>query len=81
MEKRNLENANELLKLINETEKELAAWGFSKRWCEDSVKTSGDKNGTILVELRNIDFEIVKTLTTSMLQKKLELLQKEFKEL
>lgn len=76
-----LDKGRELIVEISVLENEVKQWGFSEKFGEDSVYTINGKNNKQCVSLKYVDFNIVKTLTLSTLQKKLTELQKQFDEL
>lgn len=80
MTEERLKKANELLERIKKYQKEIASWKMAVSFRNKEVSLRSDDMG---YEVRTgfIDFEVVKTLTLARLEKDLEVLETEFKNL
>lgn len=80
MTEERLKKANELLERIKKYQKEIASWKMAVSFRNKEVSL---RSGDMGYEVRTgfIDFEVVKTLTLARLEKDLEVLETEFKNL
>lgn len=81
MTEEKLQKANELKTKIDRIQKQLEFWKQAKRFNRDAISMYDYKNNSFEVNVCNIDFEVMKTLAISKIEKDLKAVTDEFNNL